>query len=269
MKKSLVLLLFIIPMFTFLNAQTTSSEKFVVKVGWMTGKYAPDTTGIRKAFDQAVTIKRLNPGQFSTVEFESGVYSLARGIKLRDSVNIKADGCTFKGTDTVRGTFYDDSVKVTTSIMGNHNITNIGGVAKNIKIKRATSQVLNLSDPEYFYFMPYARDSSGTWKTYITMLATNSTRQITLYRSDVGAYIISWAPSCTYSYLQCEVNSPTFELVTVDADGVYNVGTNGRQFYVYPSSAFGEYTIFADLCDVPPLVMKLELFPVVKVNGTP
>ena len=120
-----------------------SSEKYVVQVGWKQGKFNPDTLGIRLAFERADFLKLFYPGQFINVEFEPGVYNLSKGIKLRDSINILAEGCVFNCTDSLHGTFYDDSTNVKVSIKGIPCINNTAGISKRIVRKNVNTKISN------------------------------------------------------------------------------------------------------------------------------
>lgn len=137
MKKFFFILLIILT--PQIIAQTWSSSRYVVRVGWSSGAIKPDSAGIATAIRLAEL--RRQTGGFAIVEFEPGVYDLGNyGIKMKDSVIIKADACIFKSS-SIKGTFYDDSTKVISIIHGYIKIENTNGSSYEIVLKHPQSIV--------------------------------------------------------------------------------------------------------------------------------
>ena len=127
-------------------------EPFVVKIGWQTGKYSPDTLGISKAFDKAVIIKAANPGQFVIIEFEPGVYDFHNhALTLPDSVIISAMNCLFVNT-SLKGKVSIGTIPSLDSLLyvkGGANITGGLKVAK-VSISDGYPFIISSKNPTGF-----------------------------------------------------------------------------------------------------------------------
>lgn len=134
----IALILLLIASFT--NAQQFTKERYLVEVGWQVGKFPPDTSGIRKAFDAASSLRE--SGKFVTVQFAPGIYQLdSTFIRLRDSVNVNFAGkVVFRGKHT-KGIFTDDSLVIASIWNGNPEMINTADTSKRLVLKHSSSSV--------------------------------------------------------------------------------------------------------------------------------
>ncbi len=131
-------------LFTSAGAQQYAAEKNLIQVGWAAGKFAPDTAGIRKAFDAAFKLK--GPTNIPTVEFAPGVYQLdSTFIKLRDSVNVSFLGKVIIKGKHIKGIFSDDSIRVRSIWNGNPEMINSSDTSKKLVLLNGLSSVSYLA----------------------------------------------------------------------------------------------------------------------------